>query len=203
MANFTLFAQPWWVNLLVLIPFIAYFFWRRKKLALRKEILILTALFAIAFGFVEATLVIYLRAAVGLLPGYGGTLSDVAKLSADLYQQSQILSELPKSLLTLEFFREAATMIILISIAFLTVKIKRERWAIFLWTFAIWDIFYYIGLWLTVGWPTSLLSPDVLFLIPIPWFSQVWFPILVSAFMILAVLLTIKSNKKLNKKTKY
>ncbi|OGF63512.1 hypothetical protein A2926_00875 [Candidatus Giovannonibacteria bacterium RIFCSPLOWO2_01_FULL_44_40] len=155
--------------------------------------LVVSGLFGIAFGFVEASVVVYLRAAVGLLPGYGGTLSDVARLSADIYQQAQILSELPKSLLVIELFREAATMIMLASVALMAVKSLRERWAIFLWTFAIWDIFYYVGLWATVRWPSSLLTLDVIFLIPVPWFSQAWFPILVSVLTMITVVLARKA----------
>ncbi len=187
MIEFTLFAQPWWVNILFAIPFVAYGAWRKKGIAVSKQTLLFAALFAVAFGFVEASVVVYLRAAVGLLPGYGGTLEDVAKLSADIYQQAKVLGELPRSLLVVEVFRETATMVMLASIAFLAAKSLRERVAIFLWAFAIWDIFYYIGLWATVGWPSSLFTPDVLFLIPIPWFSQVWFPLLVSGLSALAV----------------
>lgn len=184
MEQFQLFAQPWWVNLLILVPFAAYYLWRKNRLEISKSVLTISALFGIAFGFVEAAAVVYLRGAVGLLAGYIG---------ADIYQQAQILGELPKNLWAIEFFREAATMVILASVAWLAVKSLRERWAIFLWVFAFWDIFYYAGLWLTVRWPQSLLTPDVLFLIPVPWFSQVWFPILVSALTIVAVAAT---NKK-------
>lgn len=167
------------------IPFVAYYLWRNEGLVISKWTFVISGLFGIAFGFVEASVVIYLRAAVGL--------------SADIYQQAQILSELPKSLLAIEFFREAATIIILFSVAFLTAKSWRERWAIFLWTFAAWDIFYYIGLWATVRWPSSLLTPDVLFLIPVPWFSQVWFPMLVSALTMIAVIAARKEVKKSNR----
>ncbi|OGG63555.1 hypothetical protein A3D66_01690 [Candidatus Kaiserbacteria bacterium RIFCSPHIGHO2_02_FULL_50_9] len=195
MNEFQLFAQPWWINLFIIIPFAVYYFWRKDGLVISKFVLIVCALFGIAFGFVEASVVIYLRAAVGLLPGYGGTLSDVARLSADMYQQAGILSQLPKSLLAVEFFREAATMIILLSIALVAVKSLRERLAIFLWTFAVWDISYYIGLWATVRWPSSPLTPDVLFLIPVPWFSQVWFPLLISTLIVVAVV-TIRKDIK-------
>lgn len=195
MNEFTLFAQPWWVNLLMAIPFVAYYLWRKEGLPISKWTLFISGLFGIAFGFVEASVVVYLRAAIGLLPGYGGTLSDVAKLSSDIYQQAQILNELPKSLLAIEFFREAATMIMLLSIALIAVKSLRERWAVFLWTFATWDIFYYVGLWATVRWPSSLLAPDVLFLIPVPWFSQVWFPLLGSALTMVAVVVARKDIK--------
>ena len=81
METFTLLAQPWWVNILFLVPFIAYFSWRKSGLAISWGILLLVGLFAVAFGFMEAMLVVYLRAAVGLLPGYEGTLSEVATLS--------------------------------------------------------------------------------------------------------------------------
>jgi hypothetical protein len=43
-------------------------------------------------------------------------------------------------------------------------------------------------LWATVRWPLSLRDPDVLFLIPRPWISPVWYPLLVSGLAILAVL---------------
>jgi hypothetical protein len=55
--------------------------------------------------------------------------------------------------------------------------------------FAFWDIFYYACLWLVIRWPPSLLTDDVLFLVPTPWIAPVWFPILVSLLAIAAVLL--------------
>lgn len=192
--EFQLFAHPWWVNFFIGIPFLGYYFWRKNGgLKISKFILASSALFGIAFGFVEASVVVYLRAAVGLLPGYGGTLSDVARLSADIYQQAQVLNELPRSLLSVEFFREASTLVMLVSVAFIAAKSLRERSALFIWTFAAWDITYYVGLWATVRWPSSLSSPDVLFLIPVPWFSQVWFPLLVSIMSMSTVVLARKS----------
>ena len=74
MNEFIFFAEPWWVNILMIVPFLAYFSWRKDRLGITVGMLAFTGLFAVAFGFMEATLVVYLRAAVGLLPGYGGTL---------------------------------------------------------------------------------------------------------------------------------
>lgn len=182
-------AQPWWVNLLLLVPFIAYFAWRRAGLPLTRKQLAISGIFAAAFGFVEAAVVVYLRAAAGLLPGYQGTLSDVVRLSGEFYQQSQAITQFPQSLLTVEVFREAATIVMLASVALLVSSKARARWATFLWTFAIWDIVYYAALWALVRWPASLKDADVLFLIPVPWVSPVWFPLLVSVLAILAVLL--------------
>jgi hypothetical protein len=111
-------------------------------------------------------------------------------MSGQFYVQSQAISQFPKSLLTLEVLREAATILMLLSVSLLTSTKSRVRVAVFLWTFALWDIVYYAALWGTVRWPLSLRDPDVLFLIPVPWLSPVWFPLLVSALALAAVLLS-------------
>jgi hypothetical protein len=183
-------AQPWWVNLLVLVPPFAWFSWRRGGVPVTARQLFISGLFAGAFGFVEAVVVVYLRAATGLLPGYQGTLSDVIRMSGQYYVQSQAITQFPKSLLSLEVLREAATILMLLTVALLTSANSRARAAVFLWTFAIWDIMYYAALWGTVRWPLSFKDPDVLFLIPVPWLSPVWFPILVSALAMGAVLVS-------------
>jgi hypothetical protein len=90
-------------------------------------------------------------------------------------------------LLTIEVYREAATMIMLVSVTLLAASSTSARWAAFLWLFALWDIAYYAGLWLTVRWPTSITDLDVLFLIPVPWVAQIWFPLMVSALTVLAI----------------
>lgn len=183
MEKFILFAKPWWVNIIIFIPFILLYFWR-GKLKISRKTLLITAIFGMAFGFVEAAVVVYLRGAAGLLANIGA------------YQQSAIISQLPKNLLNIEIFREAATIIMLASVALLAVNTRRERWAVFFWTFAVWDIFYYAGLKATIGWPASLATADVLFLIPAPWFSQVWFPLLISILFALAVILGLEKRKQ-------
>lgn len=185
----TLIAEPWWVNLLILVPPLAYISWRRGGVVLVRQSLLASGVFAAAFGFVEAVVVVYLRAAAGLLPGYQGTLADVVRRSGEFYQQSQAITQFPQSLLTLEVLREAATIFMLLSVAFLTSAKRSSRVAVFLWAFAIWDITYYAALRATVRWPLSLRDSDVLFLIPQPWISPVWYPLLVSVLAVLAVLL--------------
>ena len=120
MEKLQVWAQPWWVNLLVLIPLLTYFAFRRKGRLLSWRQLIIIAIFATAFGFVEAAVVVYLRAAVGLLPGYTGTLSDLQH-SAEAYHQEKSLSQFPQSLLTIEVYREAATIVMVVSVALLQV----------------------------------------------------------------------------------
>jgi len=45
---------------------------------------------------------------------------------------------------------------------------------------------FYAGLKLLLGWPASLLTWDILFLIPVPWVGPVIAPVLVSVAMIAA-----------------
>ena len=194
-----LIAQPWWVNLLILVPPVAYFSWRSNRVPLTSLQLTSTGVFAAAFGFVEAVVVVYLRAASGLLPGYQGTVADTMHLSERFYWQPQTVAQLPQGLLTLEVFREGATLLMLLSVAVLSSSSVKVRAAVFLWAFAIWDIVYYAGLWATIRWPLSLEDLDVLFLIPVPWFSPVWFPLLVSGLAIGAVLLTRDNTARLHR----
>src|SRR6202521_2073649 len=188
-----LIAQPWWVNLLVLVPPLAWFSWRRGGVPLSVRQLVISGVFAASFGFLEAVVVVYLRAAVGLLPGYQGTLSDVQHSSQN-YQQEKSIIDFPSSLMTIEIAREAATIIMLVSVALLAATKFRERWASFLWAFAVWDIAYYAALWATVRWPSSLKDLDVLFLIPVPWRAQAWFPLLASGLTLLAVGVSIEDR---------
>jgi hypothetical protein len=96
-----------------------------------------------------------------------------------------MIGELPPSLVTLEAFREAATLLMLGCAALLPSVKGKARVAAFLW-----DMVYYAALWATIRWPHSIGDTDVLFLIPEPWFAPVWFPLLVSALTLVAILLT-------------
>ena len=197
MDKFVLFSNPWWINFIILVPFIAYGFWHKKGLKISPKILIFAALFGIAFGFAEVFALIYLRvvAVAVLLHGYSGVSFDIARFSPEIYQQAQVVSALPKNLMTVEIFRETSTITMLLCVVFLAAKQWRERFALFLWTFAVWDVFFYIGLWIFIRWPSSLLSSDILFLIPVPWFSQVWYPLLISTLSMVAVLVATKKSK--------
>jgi|SRR3989344_4742231 len=193
MDNFVLLARPIWVNLLIFVPILLFFYWRKSKLAISRKTLLYVFVFGIAFGVIEATVVVYLRAATGLLPGYEGTVIDIWKKSYEIYYNQEMLEkQLPMSLLVFELVREAATMVLLWAVAFIAAHKWKERFAIFLFVFATWDIVYYAHLWLTVRWPQGLTTPDVLFLIPEPWFGQVWFPIFVSSLTIIAAAINIK-----------
>ena len=133
-----------------------------------------------------------LRAVVGAVAGYGASLSEAARFAEGLNRALPEPAGLPVSLLKVEICREASTILMLIGVALLGASNRQGRWAMFLWTFAIWDVTYYATLRATINWPTSLTTADILFLIPVPWIAPVWFPLLVSTLCVAAVLVSRK-----------
>ncbi len=115
-------------------------------------------LFAIAMAFLEALFVVYLR---------------------------NISHPIGSSIYNLELMREASTIIMLLCIGILAGRERYEKFAFFLYSFAIWDIFYYVFLKMVLGWPPSMLTWDTLFYIPIKWAGPVLAPVLVSLTLIL------------------
>lgn len=187
-------ADPFWVNSLFLVPVLLFLWFRKSKLSITREQILYICLFAVALGVIEGSVVVYLRAALGFLPGFKGTIQDVWRLTSPLYDQTVAVQQLPQSLLFIETIREISTMVIFISISAVIVRKLKERIAVFMLAFAVWDITYYIHLWLTVHWPTSLSSPDILFLIPQPWIAQVWFPLMVSLLTAFVVVINSKGK---------
>lgn len=134
--------------------------------------LILLAAFGIAMAHLEGVVVVYLRKALGLL---------------DSESNKESIEKFNGQYLKIEMTREAATIIMLVIIAYLVGDTWIEKGIFFLWTFAFWDLFYYLSLFILIKWPPALTTIDVLFLIPKPWIAPVWFPIGVSAITILTI----------------
>jgi hypothetical protein len=139
--------------------------------------LLLLTLFAVAMGYMEAVIVVYIRHIGNMVP-----------MPPQALDYRQFVAMLPPFLVPTEMSREAATIIMLVTLALLTGRSRRERVCVFLLAFAVWDIFYYVGLKLLLGWPPSLTTTDVLFLIPVPWFAPVWLPVAISLGMIAVAL---------------
>lgn len=132
--------------------------------------LIIITVFAVAMGLLESAVVIYLRE-IMYPEGFAFPLAPIH----------------PHLALT-EILREAATIIMLVTVGLLAAKTFSQRFAWFVYAFAIWDIFYYVFLWLLIGWPESLMTWDVLFLIPATWTGPVVTPLILTVFMILFAL---------------
>jgi len=134
--------------------------------------LILLAVFGLAMAHFEGVVVVYLRKVLGILD------SDSNKESVEKF---------PKRYMYIEMTREAATIIMLVAIALISGDTWLEKGIFFLWTFAFWDLFYYLSLYILIKWPPTLKTIDVLFLIPVPWIAPVWFPIGVSSVTIITI----------------
>jgi hypothetical protein len=124
-------------------------------------------LFALSMGYLESSVVIYIRA---------------------LYYPDGFafpLKEMAQSLAITELLRELATLIMILAVGILAAKDRLHKFAWFLIVFGIWDIAYYLFLKVLIGWPQSLLTTDILFLLPSLWTGPVIAPIINSLTMIL------------------
>jgi len=144
-------------------------------------------LFGIAFGYVEAAVVVYLRTIY--TPIRDETFraqphNDLFPLLTD--EHLQAAGPQYAQTLVIEVGREVATLVMLAG-AGLAIATNFRQWlAGFMIAFGVWDIFYYVFLRLLLGWPESLLTWDILFLVPVPWVGPVIAPVMVSLSMILA-----------------
>ena len=149
---------------------------------LNKKLFLIT-IFGIAMAMLESAVVVYLR---------------------ELYYPNGftvILMDMPQRIIVVELFRELATLIMLLTTGYLLGKSKNERFAWFIYTFAVWDIFYYVWLKVFINWPISILDWDILFLLPITWLGPVLAPVICSATMIfLAILILLSESKRIKMK---
>ena len=148
------------------------------KKTLIYRMFVLTGLFAIAMGFLEAIVVVYLR---------------------ELYYPhgfSFPLQTMPANILSVELVREICTIVMLLTISLIAGKNRLQKFAWFIYCFAVWDIFYYVGLKLFLNWPPSLLTWDLLFLVPVAWVGPVLAPVICSLTMILLAVCIILLQEK-------
>jgi hypothetical protein len=123
--------------------------------------------FALAMGYLEASVVVYLR---------------------ELYYPEGFsfpMKEMSRTLALTELYREAATLIMILAVSVLAAEKRLHRFAWFLLIFAVWDLAYYLFLKIILDWPTSFLTTDILFLLPCIWTGPVIAPIINSLTMIL------------------
>jgi len=132
--------------------------------------LLIAVAFSVAFGYIEAAVVVYLRA---LFHPNGFNFP------------MEVFDATPQAgrLMLTEVGREAATLVLILTGAWLFGNLRQERIAYFLIIFAVWDIFYYVWLKVLLDWPATLMDWDILFLIPMVWASPVLYPVLVSLAM--------------------
>jgi hypothetical protein len=141
--------------------------------------LLWVTIYAIAMAFLESAVVVYLR--------------ELYYPTHELFPLNLIDGHIAFT----ELLRELATLVMMVAIGFLASDNGKGRFAWFIYTFAIWDIFYYLSLKFLINWPSTLMEWDVLFLIPFTWIGPVIAPIINSITMIsLAMVIHHFINKK-------
>ncbi len=144
-------------------------------------------LFSAAFGYVEASVVAYLRTIYSPLhKRFYPTVGRDDLFPLIVPDQLRGLGEEHITRLNTELGRELATLLMLAGAAILGGRNIREWVAIFFVCFGIWDITFYLWLKVLLGWPPSLMTWDILFLLPVPWVGPVIAPVIVAASMIAA-----------------
>lgn len=135
-------------------------------------------LFSIAMAYVESAVVVYLRKIYGI---------------SDL-----ILSVPPfdPQIGAIELGRELATLAMLLTVGWVAGKRFQSRLGFAVFAFGVWDSFYYIWLKVFIGWPQTLLDPDLLFLIPLPWWGPVLAPVLIAALMVIGGALVVIMDER-------
>lgn len=123
-------------------------------------------LFGVGLGWFEAAVVVYLR----------------ELYYPDGFRFPVVLAS--TRVATVEIVREMASLLVLAAVARLSGRRFLERFAAFMLLFGIWDLVYYISLLVVLGWPASLVTWDILFLIPVPWVGPVWAPLVVALFLV-------------------
>jgi hypothetical protein len=123
--------------------------------------------FGIAMAWLEAATVYYLRVLVDRVEPYQVN---------PLPMQGVIGG--------VELVREAATLVMLLTVGMLAARTWRARLGYTAVAFGVWDIFYYVFLRIICGWPRSVFDWDVLFLLPLPWWGPVLAPMSIALLMI-------------------
>jgi hypothetical protein len=125
--------------------------------------------FAIAFAYVEGAVVVYLREIY-----FEGSFCFPLVLE---WRDGKLVVD---HLMQIEFGREIATILMLSAVGCASGKNAPQKFCFFMIAFGIWDIFYYIWLWVMVGWPDNIMTWDLLFFVPLPWVGPVITPVLIA-----------------------
>lgn len=143
-------------------------------------------LYAAAFGYVEALVVVYIRRLGAMPPGLDYPHIWAARHLA--WSGAAVIGEMRRlGVYRTEYGREIATLLLLLGPAMAAGRTGRERLGLYLFTFAVWDETFYLWLKLWTGFPQALTGTDIYFLVPWAWYGPVWFPVLVVMPALIAI----------------
>lgn len=132
------------------------------------------SVYAVAMAFLEAVVVAYIRQLLVITANHV-TLGPYV---------------------TMEMWREMATLTMLAALGWLAGRKKLDRLAYGVFAFGLWDIWYYVWLKVLLDWPETIWDWDTLFLIPLHWWGPVLSPMLIAALIcVTAVLAVIRMER--------
>ena len=146
---------------------------------------IYVVIFAVAFAWVEGSVVVYLR-----------EIYFEGSFDFPIFTEWKGGKLVVDKLTRVELGREIATILMLVAVGCAAGKNALQKFCFFMISFGIWDTFYYIWLWVMVRWPESLMTWDILFFIPLPWVGPVITPVLIALTMAAAGSLIIYYGEK-------
>jgi hypothetical protein len=130
---------------------------------------------AVAMAYLEAAVVVYLRALLRI---------DLTHVSLGHY-------------FNIEVGREVATIVMLVAVGWVAGRKLQDRLAYGAFAFGLWDIWYYIWLTVLVGWPETLFDWDILFLIPLRWWGPVLSPVLIALLLcIVGIFVIVRTERR-------
>ena len=132
----------------------------RRGMTVLSYLIALTAL-CVALGYVDAVATFYVR----------GTL-EVAQEGGDFARAS--VEAMPARTVALEQTRQAATVLVLITVAVVAGRNALQQWGTFAFTLGSWQVLRYAAIRTITNWPESLSSTDALVLTPRPLYAPVW-----------------------------
>jgi hypothetical protein len=149
------------------------------------KIWVWVAFLSIAFAWIESAVVVYLRE----IYFDGG-------FSFPLVVKWENGKHIIDPLVRIEFVREIATIVVLMAVGLIAGSNRFQKFCFFMIAFGIWDIFYYVWLYVMTGWPETLMTWDLLFYVPLPWVGPVITPVLIAITMVVAGSLIIYFDEK-------
>ncbi len=138
---------------------------------------------AIALGQLDAVAAVYTREIGGAIPTSGSLTAD-------------IIEAVPGWILAIEQTRQAAALLVLLSVAVLAGRTTLEAIGAFLFGTGLWTVARYAGLKLMIEWPPSPAAQDVLSMIPRAVFAPVWVSLLGACAAVAVGVLCLRGGRR-------
>jgi len=146
---------------------------------------------AMAVAFINATSSVYLREIYNvktLLPSWGIAKKDIIFSVGDLMILNRDIALkilVDMNLLVAEQIRQVAAIALILVIVYMIGKSWFDRLSLLMFVGGLSGMLYYAFLFALLRWPSSLLSKDILVMVPTPVIVPIYMPVLLSALAFL------------------